>query len=65
MDTFIACHACRARMSLDVGPAAALAEMASFCAAHSRHPDGVGFELLFQAAPAARSGAPATWSGPG
>jgi hypothetical protein len=50
MDTFITCHSCHDVVCLDTGPAAQL-EMATFCAAHSRHPEPVGFELLLYPAP--------------
>jgi hypothetical protein len=51
VDTFITCHACHATVSLDPGATTQLAEVATFYAAHSRHPEGVGIRLVLQISP--------------
>jgi hypothetical protein len=53
VDTFITCHACHARVSLDAAATTQLAEVATFYAAHSRHPEGVGIGLVLQLSPSA------------
>ena len=53
MDTFITCHACHATVSLDPGATIQAAEVATFFAAHSQHPEGFGIGLLLRVSPAA------------
>ena len=53
MNTLITCHACHVTVSLDTGAASQLAEVATFYAAHSRHPEGFGIGLVLQVSPSA------------
>jgi hypothetical protein len=53
VDTFITCHACHASVSLDTAATIQVAEVATFCAAHSRHPEGFRIGLVLRVAPSA------------
>lgn len=50
MDAFITCHACHATVNLDGGATTQVAEVATFYAAHSRHPEGLGIGLVLRVA---------------
>jgi hypothetical protein len=56
MDTLITCHACHATVNLDPGATTQAAEVATFCAAHSRHSEGFGIGLVLQISPTAAPG---------
>jgi hypothetical protein len=51
MDTVITCHACHATVNLDTGETTRVAEVATFYAAHSGHPEGLGIGLVLRVAP--------------
>jgi hypothetical protein len=43
----LVCRICRIEVSLDADPVVRMAEVATFCAAHNSHDEGLGVELVF------------------
>jgi len=42
----LVCRICRIEVTLDTEPAVRMAEVATFCAAHNTHAEGLGVELV-------------------